>query len=222
MALDQAAAEPAADSGRNLLAIDACRGNELDCPNRLVDVSGHIRAIEDWARNEDIYERLQNIFGQGPKRFHERLRISICGCPNGCSRPQIADLGLVGIVRPEFDPAGCKKCGACAEVCPDRAIIYDGGIPWFDLRKCGGCRLCHRACPKGCIELSGPGLKITAGGRLGRRPRLAEAVAEAFSPEETIKVADRLVSDYIESAEPGERFADYWARAGKERREWVT
>ena len=55
------------------------------------------------------------------------------------------------------------------------------------------------------------------GGKLGRRPRLAEVVGEATDTSEAVALLDRIVNDYIDKANPGERFTDYWVRSGKEK-----
>ncbi|CAO0824408.1 hypothetical protein DFAR_630047 [Desulfarculales bacterium] len=53
---------------------------------------------------------------------YHKLRLAVSGCSNGCSRPQIADLALVGLVCPEFHLDHCLGWGVCARGCPDQAI----------------------------------------------------------------------------------------------------
>ena len=48
---------------------------------------------------------------------------------------------------------GCVGCGACAEVCPMKAISLVNGIAVVDSAKCVGCGLCEKTCPKGIIHL---------------------------------------------------------------------
>jgi len=199
-----------------MLIVEVCHNELSECPNPLIETGAYKDAIERWAADREISERLRSRVGEETVKFHHKFRVSISGCPNGCSRPQIADLGIVGLVRPEFDPGECESCGACAEVCPDQAIRYDGGPPWFSYDECQGCKLCQRACAKDCIELSSPSVKILAGGKLGRHPRLAESIGEAATPDEAVAIIDQIVSDFIVNSEGGERFADYWSRRGKE------
>ncbi len=69
------------------------------CPNRAV-------ADEDLAEQLDTLLAEQNLRDfllsrvKGPLKMHHEFRVSVSDCPNACSRPQIADLGLIGAVRP--------------------------------------------------------------------------------------------------------------------------
>ena len=203
--------------GVEMVVIETCHNELSECPNPLIKTSEWKDAIEDWAHENDISEKLRRLVKDNEVRYHNKLRISISGCPNSCSRPQIADIGLVGFICPEFAPADCSSCGSCAEVCPDNAIRFDGDTPWFDFEKCQGCKACSRICPAECIEQSEPSVRIIVGGKLGRHPHLADPVGDAGNPDEAIEVINRIVTDYIDNAEPGERFADYWLRSGKEK-----
>lgn len=214
------AGRPLAESeAARMLVVEQCRSEAINCPNALIRTSAYARAIEEWAELNHMEERLKARLRGGPARFHQKLRIAIAGCPNSCSRPQIADLGVIGSVEPVFDPAGCAECGACREACPDGAISGESRLPLFDLSVCQGCKRCARACPAGCITLSLPRVRVLAGGKLGRRPRLADDIGEASGPEEFVSIAAPLIDDYLENAGPDERFADYWARARREGKE---
>ena len=37
---------------------------------------------------------------KGGLKFHHEFRVSISDCPNACSRPQIADIGIIGAAFP--------------------------------------------------------------------------------------------------------------------------
>ncbi len=202
--------------GVDMVVVETCHNELSGCPNVLAGTAGFRDAIEEWAEKNDISEKLRARIKDDNIYFHNKLRISISGCPNGCSRPQIADFGVAGFVRPYVDPERCTACGSCVEVCPDAAVTVDDQPPVFDLRACQGCTMCRDICPNGCIALSAPGVKITVGGKLGRHPHLAEAAAEAVEPKETVELIDKIVNGYIGEAEPGERFADWWIRTRKE------
>jgi dissimilatory sulfite reductase (desulfoviridin) alpha/beta subunit len=198
--------------GADTVVVETCHGELRECPNLLLTPSEWREAIENWLHENRISERLRARIKGDKVLFHHKFRISISGCPNACSRPQIADLGLVGFVQPEVDPAECKSCGACQETCPDAAIIVDEAPPLFDRISCLGCKKCHEICPHDCIGLSEPGARIMAGGKLGRHPRLAEVIAEAKNTSEMIKLLERMINDFIERSGCEERFGDYWAR----------
>lgn len=199
--------------GSEMVLIEACHGTLSNCPNLLIDTAAWQRAVEDWVRESEVSERLRRRVTGDRILFHHKLRIAIAGCPNGCSRPQIAEVGLVGYVRPAVSPAECTRCGACAAACPDTAIAVNGAPPVFDPATCQGCLRCRAACPVGCITLSPPGVRVLLGGKLGRHPHLAEVVDEQTDPAAVIALLDRVVGDYIANALPEERFADYRLRA---------
>jgi anaerobic sulfite reductase subunit C len=201
--------------GVEMVVIETCHNELSGCPNPLISTAVWKGAIEKWVRENDISERLRNTVKDGKIRYHNKFRISIAGCPNSCSRPQIADIGIVGFIRPEFVPADCTSCGSCAEACPDDAIEFDGDTPRFYLDKCQGCKACSRICPAECIYRSEPSVRLMVGGKLGRHPHLADIIDEVSEPSRALTIIDKIITDFIDNADTGERFADYWLRRGK-------
>lgn len=56
-------------------------------------------------------------------------------------------------VIPKWDQSICNKCGICAGVCKQNAIIFvEGKFPAFLPEKCIGCNACKVACPIGAIS----------------------------------------------------------------------
>jgi dissimilatory sulfite reductase (desulfoviridin) alpha/beta subunit len=195
---------------------EACHCDLSNCPNPLLRVSEWREAVGQWVEACGLAEKVRDRVPGGKVRPHHDFRIVVAGCPNGCSRPQIADVGVVGMARPDFDLGACSGCGDCAEACPDGALEMRDGFPKFDESICQGCKKCMKACGEGCVTLSAPAVRALAGGKLGRRPRLGRVAAEFDEPGKLIGWLDRVVNDYFERARPDERFADFWARAGKE------
>jgi Pyruvate/2-oxoacid:ferredoxin oxidoreductase delta subunit len=200
------------EPGAQVLVVEACHSQLSGCPNVVLPTGPWCEAIEAWAREKDVSERLRARLRGDHILFHHKLRIAVAGCPNACSRPQIADVGVVGFVRPEADAERCTACGACARACPDGAIAVADGPPQFDRALCLGCRACAEACPQECIALSAPAARVLMGGKLGRHPHLAEPVATVGCPAELVALLDRTVDGFLGNAEPGERFANYWLR----------
>ena len=208
---------PAANRpGVEMTVLEACRGELAGCPHRLIDVDEWRRALGAWLGEDRVSERLRARVAGDQVLYHHKLRLSVCGCPNGCARPQIADLALVGMVRPLFDLAQCTACGACVEACPDQALAMGEGGPTWDGQACQGCRACAAACPAGCIGTSAPAARVLMGGKLGRHPRLAQVSGQASEPAQAVAQMAQALDQYIQTAQPGERFAAWRARRARE------
>ena len=69
-----------------------------------------------------------------------------------CSNPEcISPVPEVGFIKNL-----CTKCGKCAEVCPDGALIYEEGeLPRIDRERCSGCGACSSVCSYKAIVLYG-------------------------------------------------------------------
>lgn len=204
---------PAANRpGVSLVVLEACRAQLSGCPNVLLDTVPWQVAIEQWLAQADISERLRRRVSGDQVLFHHKLKIALAGCPNGCSRPQIADLALVGMARPSFDASACTACGQCAEVCPDGAIEMADAALWQP-ESCLGCHQCSSICPAGAIDLSLPQARVLMGGKLGRHPRLAREVALVGEPAQAVELFSRAVEQYLNEAPAEERFAAWWQKS---------
>ncbi len=202
--------QPNSDSEK-LILFETCQGKQRNCPNRLID-AGHWEKVIDQALIEKkIDEKIREKIPGKKVRYHQKLHISISGCPNGCSRPQIADIGLTGFVRPRVNTRECTQCGLCEADCPDRAVQLIDGPPTFDRSLCQGCNHCVQSCPEGCFTYISSGARLFVGGRLGRRPRFAKLVSEFDTPEAAARKIVSLVERFLAEAKPGVRFADFYA-----------
>lgn len=198
----------AADSP--MVELRACQAAEAGCPNALIDVAAWRAEVERWLAASEIAQRLQSRAEGQLIRPHDRLRIVIAGCPNACSQPQIADLAVIGKVRPSFDETACSGCGDCAAACPDRAIVVDETPVWYSGR-CQGCYSCSTACDYDAVIVSRPWGQVLMGGKLGRRPQLAREAAEVHDPRELTAIFGRAVERFLAEAPPEMRFATWWS-----------
>ena len=75
-----------------------------------------------------------------------------------CANPEcISPRPEIGLVKNL-----CTKCGKCAGVCPEGALVYEEGkLPVIDREKCTGCGICSAACTYGALILYGK--TMTAG-----------------------------------------------------------
>lgn len=198
--------------GVSLTVLEACRSELSGCPNRLIDVEAWRQALQEWLDGDQVSERLRGRVSDPQVLYHHKLRLAVAGCPNGCSRPQIADLALVGCVRPEFYLDHCQGCGACARDCPDQAITMVDDRPVWHQAACQGCLACSKACPMECIVTSAPEARLLMGGKLGRHPHLASVVGQAAEPAQAVGACQAVVEDYLNTANSDERFAAWWTR----------
>jgi len=186
------------------------------CPNRAVITEGLVEKIERVFAERDLKSFLQEKVG-GPLKFHHEFRVSISDCPNGCSRPQIVDVGLIGALKPRVGKEPCSRCGACVEACKESAISLDDDGPVISEERCLSCGACVRDCPTGTLEEMEKGYRVLLGGKLGRHPRLGEEIAGIHSPEEVIGTIKRCLDTYQEHSNRGERLGAVLDRVGMEK-----
>lgn len=196
--------------GAVMVELRACQAAGPGCPNSLIDAAAWQAEVQRWLESAEVSERLRGRLDGERIMAHDRLRIAIAGCPNACSQPQIADLAVVGRVRPSFDETACSGCGLCEAACPDRAIVVDETPIWYSGR-CQGCYSCGAACDYDAVIVSRPWGQVLMGGKLGRRPQLAREAAEVHDPRELTAMFSRAVERFIDEAPRNMRFAAWWS-----------
>jgi len=79
-----------------MLSVETCRNELSNCPNVLIETAEWKRTVLQRVEEADISKRLQMRVSGNKVLYHHRIRSSVSGCPNCCSRPQITDFGIVG------------------------------------------------------------------------------------------------------------------------------
>jgi dissimilatory sulfite reductase (desulfoviridin) alpha/beta subunit len=199
--------------------VESCFG-PTGCPNRIAAGDDLAQRIEELLAKKDI-RRLLKERVNGPLKLHHDFRISVSDCPNACSRPQIADIGIIGACRPKITTGPCTRCGACVEVCPEGAIMLheDEDGPIINTSKCLACGKCIPACASGTLAESRKGYRILVGGKLGRHPQLGHELPGIFTADRTVSIAERCVDFYLRFNQVGERFGVVLSRNGLDRLE---
>ncbi len=163
----------------------------------LVQLDGVISG-SPWKKN-------MSIKAGGGLKAHEKMKISLSGCPNGCSRPHIYDMGIIGAVSPLVEGSLCTGCGLCADICREDAISIVDDKAVINPEKCLLCGECIPACPEDAITSHEQGYRIVVGGRLGRHPRLARELKGLYSLEQAKLILMRLMRMHQTAFEQGKR-----------------
>ena len=107
--------------------VESCFGPG-GCPNRAVTSDGLVEEIQKRLVKRDLKMFLKERV-EGPLKLHHEFRVVLSDCPNGCSRPQIADIGVIGASRPTVSGEPCDQCTACVEICRENAVSLRDGEP---------------------------------------------------------------------------------------------
>lgn len=127
------------------------------------------------------------------KELPIKVRIAISACPNGCESERLNEIGITGIRRPIRDPGLCTGCGTCTHYCREKAITVENGIVVLDKAKCMDCGFCIMPCPFKILKGEDPAYRITVGGHRGRHPKIGRHLITVHSPEDVIRVVDRVI-----------------------------
>ncbi len=195
-------------------SVETCFGPS-GCPNRAVKDDGVASDLATLLAKKELKAFLKGKVAQ-PLKLHHEFRVTVADCPNGCSQPQICDVGLVGAAKPGITEKACAHCGACVEACPDGAVTLteEMDAPEINFAQCLSCGKCIRACPTGTITEVASGYRVLVGGKLGRHPHLADELPGIHSLGEALAIVDRCVDFYKTHCEKGERFGDVLLKTG--------
>ncbi len=189
--------------------LETCFGNS-GCPNRIGDTQRLQQDIESLLQKEDILGFLKSRVGHHDLKFHHEFRVALAECPNACSQPQIRDIGIIGAASPMIVENKCTHCNQCIKVCRENAvaILPMMNAPAIENNLCVRCGLCIAACPTGAIATGQTGYRIVLGGKLGRRPRLAEELPGIFDETQVINTVKHCIHFYKQKNRLGERFGE--------------
>jgi dissimilatory sulfite reductase (desulfoviridin) alpha/beta subunit len=193
--------------------IETCKGPKEGCANRAAPDDALAGDLDAVFRARDFGVGLRAIVGGKLRRRHE-FTVAIADCPNACSRPQIADLGLIGVAEPRQTREVCHQCMGCLHACREGAIAHPGLLPLLDPARCVRCGACTRVCLSGTLQVGLRGWRIQVGGRLGRHPRLGVELPGVFARAGVLAAAACCLDAHLRQARAGERFGELLERVG--------
>ena len=184
--------------GPRIRTVVACPGNEV-CSCGLMN------------SRETAVELDKAFFG---RQVPIKTKIAVSGCPNSCAKPQENDIGLLGAIEPVLSEEKCVGCGICQEVCPNQAISMIDGLPHIDKSRCLMEGNCIFSCPMDAWQEKRRGYHVYAGGKIGRKPRLGQVVAEFIPEDEAVEAVTKVLHTFVNLSIKGERIADTIHRVG--------
>ncbi len=197
--------------------VNICRGIKGGECRFALSVDGDFAArIEEAVAATGWLEFLKKQFGDNISR-HKIFSVNAGACPNGCSRPHIADIGLIRACVPVIEHDGCTTCGECVEHCPDDAMELVDGKVVINRDKCLVCGFCTKTCPESVISCSSSGWRVVVGGRLGRHPKLGAELPGVYSDAEALELIAKGLKLWMENYEVGKRFGYIIDKVGHEK-----
>jgi anaerobic sulfite reductase subunit C len=197
------------------LRLDQCRGASGEgCPRLLFRDETLARELARVARELGFADHLL-AKTKGRILHHHAFAVSVSGCPNGCSRPHIADLGLVPARQPKWSANECDQCLACLAACREGALDMIDTELHIDRSRCLGCGDCLAACPSGALGYRAEGYRVVLGGKLGRRPRLGRELPGLWTARDAARVLRACLGLMMHECDPNVRFAQALDTAGE-------
>ena len=169
---------PVGSEKDEIVNIISCPGTER-CKFANIDTIGLAKKID------------QKMFG---KEMPVKMRISLSGCPNGCTSPMLNEIGIMGRVRPIRTPGLCTGCGTCVEYCKEKAIRIRQGISELYTDKCVQCGVCVKSCPFDLLKAEDSHFQLFVGGRRGRHPKIGKEFLSLKSDDEVIYAVEKIVN----------------------------
>lgn len=183
------------------------------CPGQVLNPRQLMERLSSLIEKSGYREFLEENV-HGPILAHHRFRISLSGCPNACSQPQIQDFGVIARAFPERAKEPCILCMNCVVACREEATDIIEGEPVIDYMECVGCSDCARACPTSALIARRSGYSIIIGGKLGRHPQLAQEIIDMTDEDGVAIALDTCLKLYMENMQGEERFARVVDRLG--------
>ncbi len=192
---------------KELVKIDCCRAKD-SCPRALGNPGDLIKEVCKVLENTNYSLRRQEILRDSLEKS-KAFKISLAGCPNCCSQPQIKDFGAYKLIYPKISEERCTSCENCITKCREKALSLNGNNRiTIDWGKCIGCGDCLKACTQEAINAGQEYWRLTVGGKLGRHPQLAVKIADVSHGEDIKPHLQKYIELHLNSKDPNLRLGD--------------
>ncbi|WP_407308884.1 4Fe-4S dicluster domain-containing protein [Desulfosporosinus sp. SB140] len=189
---------------QNGFQIEHCRSN---CPKSACDWQNLLVMLTQRLTELNLQQTLIKKFN--PVQYHHLPKVSLAGCPNGCSLPNIKDFGVSGYVVPLITDAPCLECDACIRACLEEAITRKSQGIVINIARCISCGDCLRVCPTGTLSAGERGWTVRYGGRVGRHPQFAKSAGHVVTDAEVVMWICETLQRYIDQGQPQERLTHF-------------
>ncbi|WP_192868173.1 4Fe-4S binding protein [Calderihabitans maritimus] len=198
---------------KKMFTIETCRA-AASCTNACGDIKNLASTLEEILEAQKLGEILSRKI-KGPVLSHHIFKVSLSGCPNSCSQPQIKDFGVQARAYPLVTREECSQCGTCEAVCQERAVRV-GDRPEIKEELCLACGACARVCPTGTLSIGERAYTVLIGGKLGRHPQLAKVLLEKADAPAVERALKTTVELFVELAHGQEKLGALLNRIGLE------
>ncbi|OPY49487.1 MAG: Sulfite reductase, dissimilatory-type subunit alpha [Methanosaeta sp. PtaU1.Bin112] len=184
--------------GPRFRTVTACPGLPI-CRKALADSQRFARMIDSRFSGQVL-----------PHKF----KATVSACPNACSRPFESDIGFCAATEPRLERDNCNGCNLCLDICKEKALTIEGGLPMLEEGRCTSCADCIDCCPTSARRAERSGYSVYAGGRMGRYPMLGKKIADFVDEEQGMKIIQRCLDFYQSHGNKRERLGDVIIRTG--------
>jgi dissimilatory sulfite reductase (desulfoviridin) alpha/beta subunit len=187
------------NKGAKLYQFELCHMRFVGCTRQLIDVVDLAKKIEKKMDEWNVTEMIADKFDV-PFMPHTLFTVSISSCPNNCTAAETKDFGIHGIAVPQFHPEKCTKCGKCADVCIDEAIMMEKEGPVIIEKHCSLCGACALVCPEEAMTIAEQGYRVMVGGHFGRWHHIGKEIFKIGDEDKVIKALKATIDLLREKA----------------------
>jgi dissimilatory sulfite reductase (desulfoviridin) alpha/beta subunit len=181
-------------SEMDLFDVELCHARNFRCQNQNIEVRELKKELEQKLRELKLTELIADLIPDGQRIMtHDRLRVSVSACPNGCTAPESRVFGVAGVAKPMVTDAACNECFTCVDRCRRRAILIRNGGPEIDFTRCDWCGQCVKACLDGVLAYENSGYRIFVGGHIGRFPQYGQVLFRMADRETLFRALEASV-----------------------------